>query len=65
MSDDETGDELLEKLKQLDERDEVDSFGARFMKAWKNLKIKKGLGHIGLLVSLAVYCGVGGLVSFV
>lgn len=30
---------------------------------WKKFKIKEGLGHVGLLVFLGIYCGVGGLVS--
>lgn len=30
---------------------------------WKSLKWKSALNHIGLLISLSIYCGVGGVVS--
>lgn len=29
---------------------------------WKSLKWKTALNHIGLLISLSIYCGVGGVV---
>ncbi len=58
--------ELLEQLKKIDgecEKDSKDSFNSRFGKAWKSLKLKGALGHVGLLVSLSIYCAVGGIVS--
>lgn len=58
--------ELLEQLKRID----VDSnggrpppFRTRLAKACETLHIKAILGHVGLLVSLSIYCAVGGLVS--
>lgn len=58
--------ELLEQLKKID----VDSNGGkeppfrkRLASACKALKLKAALGHVGLLVSLSIYCAVGGLVS--
>lgn len=30
---------------------------------WHSLKWKSALSHIGLLISLSIYCGVGGVVS--
>lgn len=58
--------ELLEQLKKID----CDSTGGRpppfrtrLAKACETLRIKAILGHVGLLVSLSVYCAVGGLVS--
>uniref|UniRef100_A0A1A9VBQ7 Uncharacterized protein n=1 Tax=Glossina austeni TaxID=7395 RepID=A0A1A9VBQ7_GLOAU len=57
--------ELLNKLKDLDVR--VDSAKANkcfYLKnCWKSLKLRSTLNHIGLLVGLSVYCGVGGMVS--
>lgn len=55
--------ELLEQLKKIDGECKSDSLKDRFSKGWKSLKIKSALGHIGLLVSLSVYCAVGGIVS--
>lgn len=59
--------ELLQQLKKIDgecEKEcEKESFKDRFSKGWKSLKIKSALGHIGLLVSLSIYCAVGGIVS--
>ncbi|EDV99547.1 GH12367 [Drosophila grimshawi] len=64
---DEANTELLEKLKHLDRRvDAVENGGglwSRNKACWQSLKWKSALNHIGLLVSLSVYCGVGGLVS--
>lgn len=68
-SDNEDGDanqELLEQVKQIDgfiDAPKRDSLKVRFSKAWKLLQIKAALGHVGLLVSLSIYCAVGGLVS--
>lgn len=64
MSDEESGGELLEQLKKFDVHvPEKESFKERFIKSWKNLKLKSAIGHVGLLISLCIYCGVGGLVS--
>lgn len=65
---DEANTELLEKLKHLDRRVEAVESGAgglcsRSAACWQSLKWKSALNHIGLLVSLSIYCGVGGLVS--
>ncbi|XP_067641641.1 TWiK family of potassium channels protein 7 isoform X1 [Eurosta solidaginis] len=55
--------ELLEKLKHLDVRANEESKDGVFSKGcWKSMKWKSALNHIGLLVSLSIYCGVGGLV---
>lgn len=64
MSDEESGGELLEQLKKFDVHvPEKESFKERFIKSWKNLKLKSAIGHFGLLIALCIYCGVGGLVS--
>lgn len=61
MCDEEASEELLEQLKRID--------GGLEEKAkqgtWKKLreKVKPAQAHIGLMVSLCVYCAVGGLVS--
>ncbi|XP_001965460.3 TWiK family of potassium channels protein 7 [Drosophila ananassae] len=69
-SQDEASTELLEKLKHLDRRVEIVEDGAggggRGGKTstawWQSVKWKSALNHIGLLVSLSIYCGVGGLI---
>uniref|UniRef100_A0A1B0G8B3 Uncharacterized protein n=1 Tax=Glossina morsitans morsitans TaxID=37546 RepID=A0A1B0G8B3_GLOMM len=55
--------ELLEKLKHLDVRLENTNKSNSLCKSacWKSLKWKTALNHIGLLVSLSIYCAVGGL----
>lgn len=63
---DDANTELLAKLKHLDVRVEsADKSEGGLLKTgcWKSLKWKATLNHIGLLVSLSIYCGVGGLVS--
>lgn len=57
--------ELLEQLKKIDGECEKDSSKDRSSKEnpWKSLKLKGALGHVGLLVSLSIYCAVGGIVS--
>lgn len=55
--------ELLEQLKKIDGDCEKDNLKNRSTKAWKSLKLKGALGHVGLLVSLSIYCAVGGIVS--
>lgn len=64
--DEEANEELLEHLKVIDAGINVEprpTLGARFAHAWKPLKVKAALAHIGLMISLAVYCVVGGFVS--
>lgn len=54
--------ELLEQLKKIDGECKQDSsLKNRFSQAYKS-KIKSALGHIGLLVSLSIYCAVGGII---
>ncbi|ALC48793.1 CG43155 [Drosophila busckii] len=65
-SQDEANTELLEKLKHLDRRVEAVENGngicSRSAACWQSVKWKSALNHIGLLVSLSIYCGVGGLI---
>ena len=68
MADEENSNsELLEKLKELDRRDGEEiidpTFKGRLLHYWIKFKIKEALGHIGLLLFLGIYCGVGGIVS--
>lgn len=63
---DDANTELLQKLKHLDVRvecGEKQNGGLCKPGCWKSLKWKATLNHIGLLLSLSIYCGVGGLVS--
>lgn len=65
-NDEEANEELLEHLKIIDAGINVEprpTLMARLANAWKPLKVKAALAHIGLMVSLAVYCVVGGIVS--
>ncbi|XP_037044910.1 TWiK family of potassium channels protein 7 isoform X2 [Bradysia coprophila] len=63
MSDEEdASQELLDQLKKIDGECEQDSLKDRFSKTCKSLKLKGALGHIGLLLSLSIYCGVGGCI---
>lgn len=59
--------ELLNKLKHLDVRVETVETNKGICKKsfWKSLKLRAALNHIGLLVGLSVYCGVGGMVSYI
>ncbi|XP_055842722.1 TWiK family of potassium channels protein 9 [Episyrphus balteatus] len=65
-SEDEANQELLQKLKHLDVRVETGENpegGGVFKKgSWKLVKWKSALNHIGLLISLSIYCGVGGVI---
>ncbi|EDV46046.1 TWiK family of potassium channels protein 7 [Drosophila erecta] len=71
-SQDEASTELLEKLKHLDRRVDAAEGGGVAKGAgggrrsstacWHSVKWKSALNHIGLLVSLSIYCGVGGLI---
>uniref|UniRef100_A0A8D8GZK4 TWiK family of potassium channels protein 7 n=1 Tax=Culex pipiens TaxID=7175 RepID=A0A8D8GZK4_CULPI len=55
--------DLLEHFKKIDVVDTgKETFSVRFQKFWKKFKLKSALSHVGLLVSLAVYCGVGGVI---
>lgn len=63
--------EVLKKWKDLDVRPlqpvqtepVEEGFKKRLAKAFTSLKLKAALGHVGLLLSLCVYCAVGGIVS--
>lgn len=58
--------DLMEHFKKIDVKivdQEQEAFTVRVVKFWKRLEIKKALSHVGLLLSLAIYCGVGGVVS--
>lgn len=61
--DEEANEELLEQLKVFDEMSERPTLRERFSNVWKSLKLRAALGHIGLMVSLSIYCVVGGFVS--
>lgn len=64
MKDEEASEELLEHLKVIDEINaERPSLRSRTAKAWNKLKVKSALAHMGLMVSLSIYCVVGGIVS--
>lgn len=39
------------------------AFRHRFCRFWKSLKLRSAFGHFGLMVSLSIYCVVGGVVS--
>lgn len=62
--DEEADEELLSQLKLFNEiNKERSSFRHRFCRVWKSLKLRSALGHFGLMVSLSIYCVVGGVVS--
>jgi hypothetical protein len=73
MTDEANGKLLDSSAKKLDEEtlepstahtsSPTDSFTIRLLRTWEKLKFKSTLGHLGLLLSLAVYCAVGGYVS--
>lgn len=60
--DEEANEELLEQLKVFDEIKRP-TFWQKFLNAWKSLKLRAALGHFGLMLSLSIYCVVGGIVS--
>lgn len=63
-NEDEANEELLEHLKIIDGINvEQPSLKCRLANAFKSLKFKEAMAHIGLMVSLSVYCVVGGIVS--
>lgn len=65
-NDEEANEELLDHLKIIDAVINVEqrpTLRSRLANAWKPLRIKAALAHIGLMISLAVYCVVGGIVS--
>lgn len=62
MVDEEANEELLEHLKKMDSMHANDD-EPKSTSTSKRVKLKKALGHIGLMVSLSIYCAVGGLVS--
>lgn len=62
--DEEADEELLSQLKLFNEiNKERSSFRHRFCRVWKSLKLRSALGHAGLMISLSIYCVVGGVVS--
>lgn len=61
---DEADAKLLEHLKIIDGINvEPPSLKSRLSNAWETLKFRAAMAHIGLMVSLSVYCVVGGIVS--
>lgn len=59
--------DLLEHFKMIDVKvvdQEQEAFTVRVAKFWEKLELKSLLSHLGLLLSLAIYCGVGGVVSW-
>ncbi|XP_058840864.1 TWiK family of potassium channels protein 7 isoform X2 [Topomyia yanbarensis] len=57
--------DLLEHFRKIDVKvvdNENEAFTVRMMKFWKRLKVKNALSHVGLLFTLAIYCGVGGVI---
>lgn len=66
MEKDEANGELLsDGIKTTVKTTERESLLTRLLLLWTQYKLKSALGHFGLLLSLAVYCGVGGIVSIV
>lgn len=63
-ADEEANENLLEQLKIIDSiQPEKKSICNRLSSTWKSVKLKAALAHIGLMLSLSIYCVVGGLVS--
>lgn len=63
-NDEEASEELLEHLKIIDGINiERPSLKSRLASAWRPLKFKAAMAHVGLMVSLSIYCVVGGIVS--
>lgn len=61
---DEANENLLEQLKIIDSiQPERKSIYSRLLKTWKSVKLKAAIAHVGLMLSLSIYCVVGGLVS--
>lgn len=56
--------ELLPQLKMFNEIQKQRSFKHRLCRLWKSLKSALGQSarHVGLMISLSVYCVVGGVV---
>lgn len=58
--------ELLQHLQQIDGTTERAAhrpgLWQGLVATWKSLQLKSALGHVGLLVSLSIYCAAGGLV---
>lgn len=67
IKDDECDETLLEQqLKAFNEmKAERSSLRHRVIDTWKLLKLRSALGHVGLIVSLACYTLIGGLVSII
>lgn len=65
-SSDEDSTELLEKLKHLDVRTDLEANEDDelfFKDCCESVKWKSAFNHIGLFISFSIYVGVGGLVS--
>lgn len=61
-----TNNDLLEHFKKIDVKvgdNQKEPLTVRVAKFWKKLKLKSALSHVGLLLSLGFYCGIGGVVS--
>ncbi|XP_031626941.1 potassium channel subfamily K member 9 isoform X3 [Contarinia nasturtii] len=61
--DEEADEELLGQLKVFDEIKKRSTFRHRLCSWWKSLKLRSAFGHIGLMISLSIYCVVGGVVA--
>ncbi|XP_031626940.1 TWiK family of potassium channels protein 7 isoform X2 [Contarinia nasturtii] len=60
--DEEADEELLGQLKVFDEIKKRSTFRHRLCSWWKSLKLRSAFGHIGLMISLSIYCVVGGVI---
>lgn len=61
-------DDVLSQLKLFNEINKERStfrhrIGRLWNGLWKSLKLRSAFGHFGLMVSLSIYCVVGGVVS--
>lgn len=63
MCDEEASEELLEQLKRMDGIHPENEQKTETLNTLKRHKLKTAIGHVGLMVSLSIYCAVGGLVS--
>lgn len=61
--------ELLEQLKVFNEMKKRSTFRHRLCRIWTSVtsskKLRSAFGHFGLMISLSIYCVVGGVVSIV
>lgn len=63
MSEEDGNKELLEQLRRIDVITQEEPIKNRWGRLWQSLKFRSALGHVGLFVSLSIYCAVGGIVS--